>query len=199
MSRLLIFSSLGLLLSVAVRQSCGAERREWVTLSNCQYVASNDNDGDTFRVRCGTNEFIARLYFVDAPETDLKYPERTREQSEHFGVTPDETMKAGRAARDMARDFLQEPFVVHTRWVTAGGRSKELRYYVLVEAGGKSLAEALVSEGLARVKGVALKLPTGETAKAYVEKIEAMEREASQKRCGVWAGLIQKEAKTEAQ
>ncbi len=51
-----------------------------------------DNDGDSFRVRCGDKEFRARLYFVDAPETTLTYAERTREQSLHFGITLDETM-----------------------------------------------------------------------------------------------------------
>ena len=181
MSRLLTFTLRALLLSVAFRQCWAAEPREWVTLTNCQYVAGKENDGDSFRIRCGTNEFIARLYFVDAPETNLRYPEQTREQSEHFGVTLDETMKAGVAAKDMVREFLREPFVVHTRWVTAGGRSKELRYYVLIEADGKSLAEALVSQGLARTKGAIAKLPTGEKSKTYVEKLEALEREARQK------------------
>src|ERR1035437_8754105 len=130
MSRILTFSLLGLLLSVAVRQSCAADRREWVMLTNCQYVAGKDNDGDSFRIRWGTNEFIARLYFVDAPETNLKYPERTREQSERFGVTLDETMKAGAIAKDMVREILREPFVVYTRCGTAAGRSKEPRYYI---------------------------------------------------------------------
>jgi endonuclease YncB( thermonuclease family) len=191
-------SLLALLLSVAFRQSWAAEHREWVTLTNCQYVAGKDNDGDSFRVRCGTNEFIARLYFVDTPETNLKYPERTREQSEHFGVTLDETLKAGAMAKDMVRELLREPFVVYTRWATAAGRSKEPRYYVNVEAGGKSLAEALVSQGLARTKGVIANLPTGEKSKAYMEKLETLEREARQKGRGVWASSIQKETKTEA-
>lgn len=198
MTRLLMFSLLGLSLSVAVRQNCAADSREWVVLTNCQYVAGKDNDGDSFRVRSGTNEFVARLYFVDAPETNLQYPERTREQSEDFGVTLDETMKAGRTARDMVREFLKEPFVVRTRWATAAGRGKDPRYYVLVEAGGKSLAEALVSQGLARTKGIAPNLPTGEKAKAYVEKLEALEHEARQKRLGVWASSIPEETKTEA-
>jgi hypothetical protein len=51
-----------------------------------------DNDGDSFRVRCGDKEFRARLYFVDAPETTLTYAEGTHEQSLHFGITLDETM-----------------------------------------------------------------------------------------------------------
>ena len=92
-----------LLLCLAFGQVGAAERREWVTLTNCQYVAAKYNDGDSFRARCGTKEFIVRLYFVDAPEADLRYPERTREQSEHFGVTLDETMKAGVKAKDSAK------------------------------------------------------------------------------------------------
>src|SRR6185312_7195986 len=63
-----------------------SEKREWVKLADCSYVAGRYNDGDSFRVRSGTNEFILRLYFVDAPETNLRYPERTREQSEYFGA-----------------------------------------------------------------------------------------------------------------
>jgi hypothetical protein len=69
---------------------------------------------------------------VDAPETNLRYPERTREQSEYFGVTLDETMKAGAEARDRVQEMLREPFVVRTRWATAPGRGKEARYYALV-------------------------------------------------------------------
>ena len=54
MSRILTFSLLGLLLSAAVRQSCAADKREWVMLTNCQYVASKDNDS------------VVRLYAVSA-------------------------------------------------------------------------------------------------------------------------------------
>ncbi|MCX6997236.1 MAG: thermonuclease family protein [Kiritimatiellaeota bacterium] len=193
MSRLLTFTGLALGLTVAWAPGRAAERREWITLTNCQYVADSNNDGDSFRVRCGTNEFVARLYFVDAPEPHLQYPERTREQSAHFGVTLDETMKAGVAARDLTREFLRQPFVVRTRWVAAGGRGKALRYYALVEADGRSLAEALVSQGQARTKGVALALPNGVKASAYVDRLEALEREARQKRLGLWANSTLKE------
>jgi endonuclease YncB( thermonuclease family) len=173
-----------LLLFVALWPCSAAERREWVTLTDCQYVAAKDNDGDSFRVRCGTNEFNLRLYFVDAPETNLRYPERTREQSEYFAVTLDETMRAGAKARDTVQETLREPFVVWTRWASAAGRGRETRYYAFVETGGKSLAEVLVGQGLARTKGVFANLPTGEKAKAYVERLEALEREARQKRLG---------------
>jgi endonuclease YncB( thermonuclease family) len=171
----------------AVAQSLAADRKEWVTLTDCQYLAAKDNDGDSFRVRSGTTEFTARLYYVDAPEINLKQAERTREQSIHFGITLDETMKAGAKAGERVQELLQKPFLVRTRWATAAGRGREARYYVIVEVNEKSLAEILVSEGLARTKGVAPNLPTGEKAKAYMQRLEGLEAEARQNRVGAWA------------
>jgi len=185
------------LLSLLFFHGWAAERREWVILTSCHYVAANYNDGDSFRVRCGANEFTVRLYFVDAPETNLRYPERTREQSEYFGVTLDETMKAGAKARDTVRKILREPFVVRTRWASAAGRTKEPRYYGLVEVGGKDLAELLISQGLARTKGVAPNLPSGEKAKAHAERLGTMENEAKEKRLGIWASSTEKKTETE--
>jgi endonuclease YncB( thermonuclease family) len=187
MPRIWQVTTVALLLLAALGPSGAAVRHGWVTLTNCQYAAVKDNDGDSFRVRCGADERTLRLYFVDAPETGLRYPERTREQSEYFGVTLDETMKAGVKARDAVQKLLRGPFVVRTRWAAAGGRSRETRYYALVEVGDKSLAELLVSQGLARTKGVSPNLPTGEKAKAYLERLDALEREARQQRLGVWA------------
>lgn len=186
-----------LLLFVMLSPSSAGERRQWVTLTGCKYVAAKDNDGDSFRVQCGTDEFTLRLYFVDAPETNLRYPERTREQSEYFGATLDETMKAGAKARDAVRELLQKPFVVETRWASAAGRSRQTRYYAFVEVGGKGLAEVLVGQGLARTKGVFTKLPTGEQAKAYAERLDQLEREAKQKRLGVWGSAANQKVETQ--
>jgi endonuclease YncB( thermonuclease family) len=163
------------------------ERKEWVTLTDCQYVDAPDNDGDSFRMRGGTKEFTARLYYVDAPETNLKWAERTREQSIHFGITLDETMKAGVKASDRVRELLKKPFVVWTRWATAQGRGRETRYYVIVETNGRNLGEILISEGLARTKGTAPHLPNGEKSRDYMQRLEDLEREACRKRVGAWA------------
>jgi len=183
---------------LAAWQCEAAERTErMVMLTNCQYVAHADNDGDSFRVRSGTNDFRLRLYFVDAPETNLIYPERTRQQSEYFGVTLDETMRAGRQARDLTRDTLREPFVVWSRWASAAGRSKEPRYYGLVQVGTNGLAEILVSKGLAQPKGVRPNLPTGEKATAYVDRLLALEAEAKQQGAGLWASSAEKKTETE--
>jgi endonuclease YncB( thermonuclease family) len=183
------------LLVLIVGQTWGSEK-EWVTLTDCQYVDSKDNDGDSFHVRCGDKEFRARLYFVDAPETTLTYAERTREQSLHFGITLDETMKAGVKAKERVQALLQKPFVLRTLWASAAGRGRETRYYVLIEMNGKSLAEILISEGLARVKGVGHVLPSGEKSSSYVDRLTASEREAQAKRVGAWSTAAEDEKST---
>jgi len=175
------------LLLLAAASIWAGERKEWVTLTDCQYIDGPDNDGDSFRMRGGTKEFTARLYYVDAPETNLKQAERTREQSLHFGITLDETMKAGVKAKDRVRELLKKPFMVWTRWAIAGGRGRESRYYVMIEVDGKNLGEILLSEGLARTKGTAPNLPTGEKARDYMRRLEDVEREACKKRAGAWA------------
>ena len=186
--RIVLMQIIWMLLIFIFCEGEAADRKELVKLTGCQYVEHDYNDGDSFHVKCGTNEFILRLYFIDAPETNLRFPERTREQSEYFGVTLDETMRAGVKAKETVRDILREPFVMWTRWATAQGRSRVPRYYGFVEIGGKGLAELLISKGLARTKGVKSKLPTGEKSKVYVERLYALEHKAQQRGIGIWAG-----------
>ena len=161
-----------------------ADRKEWQRLS-CDYVPHANNDGDSFRVRCGGDEFVLRLYFVDTPETNLLYPERTREQAEHFGATLDDTLKAGAKARAYVRDALRGPFIVTTRKASAPGRARDPRFYGMVEVGGKGLDEMLVLQGLARPKGVVASLP-GETSRAHARRLQLLEEQAKQKGRGLW-------------
>ncbi len=195
-----ILSSLAQFIALSVwlcaSQSLAADRKEWVMLPDCQYVAHADNDGDSFRVRSGKKEFYFRLYFVDAPETNLRYAERTREQSEHFGVTLDESMKGGKMASDLVRDTLRKPFTIWTRWASAAGRSKEPRYYALVMVGTNPLDEMLISKGLAQPKGVRPNLPKGEKATAHQEKLIALEADAKKQKVGLWASSIEKQTKS---
>ncbi|MEO8144889.1 MAG: thermonuclease family protein [Betaproteobacteria bacterium] len=180
-----------LLLLVFSLQVSAADRKEWSTLTDCRYVAHHNNDGDSFHVRCGADEFVLRLYFVDTPETNLAYAERTREQAEHFGATLDETLKAGKAAGAYVRDALSKPFVVLTRKAYAQGAAKDPRYYGMVQVGGKDagkgLDEILVLAGLARVKGVNVNIPGGEKSRAHVQRLLVLEEHAKQKRRGLWA------------
>jgi endonuclease YncB( thermonuclease family) len=158
----------------------------WSTLQGCSYVPHANNDGDSFHVRCGSDAFVLRLYFVDTPETSLLYPERTREQAEHFGATLDDTLKAGAKARTFVRDALRSPFTVTTRKASAPGRAKDPRYYGMVEVGGRNLDEMLVLQGLARAKGVAASVP-GERARAHTQRLQLLEEQAKQKGRGLWA------------
>ncbi len=169
-----------------------AATRPWLTLTNCQYVEHKDGDGDSFRVRTPTNEFNLRLYFVDAPETTLTYAERVRLQAGHFGITLDTALKVGALARERTKELLRQPFVVHTRWANAAGRARDVRYYGIVMLGDKSLAEILVSEGLAQVKGVNANLPSGEKSSAHVAKLDALEKEARRKQLGGWTNSAAK-------
>ena len=158
----------------------------WSVLEGCSYVPHANNDGDSFHVRCGSDAFVLRLYFVDTPETNLQYPERTREQAEHFGATLDDTLKAGGEARTFVREALRAPFTVITRKAAAAGRGKDLRYYAMVQVGGRNLDEILVLQGLARAKGVAASVP-GEKSRAHSQRLRLLEEEAKQKGRGLWA------------
>ncbi len=64
-----------LLLVTFVGSGSADDRKEWVKLTDCHYVDALDNDGDSFRIRGGDKEFTARLYYVDAPETNLRQGE----------------------------------------------------------------------------------------------------------------------------
>jgi endonuclease YncB( thermonuclease family) len=57
----------------------------------------------------------------------------------------------------------------------------------LFAVGGQSLAELLVSQGLARTKGVRATGPTGEPAHAVEQKLFTLEQDAKQHQNGVWA------------
>jgi len=50
-------------------------------------------------VRIGEQEFVLRLFTVDAPESDACFPDRIDEQSACFGIMPAESIAAGRKIR----------------------------------------------------------------------------------------------------
>ena len=81
-----------------------AHDKAWTTLEACRYLADKSNDGDSFLVQCGRERFFVRLYFVDAPESDVSFPDRVRQQYEYFGVTLDELTRAGARARAYVRE-----------------------------------------------------------------------------------------------
>ena len=164
------------------------QEKKWQTLENCRYVERDGNDGDSFGVQCGRSKFILRLYFVDAPETRADFStDRVREQMKYFGVAFEDLLGAGHRANEFSRNALGGPFTVQTKKSSAPGRSKEQRLYGLVQIGGRWLHEALLAEGLARVKGVTTALPDGTPSRNYLGRLRALESQARAERRGLWA------------
>lgn len=162
--------------------------KPWQTLEGCRYQERNGNDGDSFGVQCGRSKFVLRLYFVDAPEKSASRDnDRLSEQMKYFGTTFEDTLGAGHRADELAHNVLGGTFMVQTKMANAPGRSSEPRFYGLVQVGGRYLHEALLAEGLARVKGVTTALPDGTKSSEYLKKLRTMENQAHYERKGAWA------------
>ena len=129
---------------------------------------------------------IFRLYFVDAPETDAGFPERTDEQAKYFGINVPLALKVGDAAKEFTRKQLQQPFTVRTCRQDALGRSKLERFYAFVQVGKKDLGEELVANGLARVHGTASQAPGLDAPEREWEKLRRLERAAKVQKVGGW-------------
>jgi competence ComEA-like helix-hairpin-helix protein len=168
--------------------SARAERWEqptgkWDTLVGCRLEKSNGNDGDSFYVRQGKNVFLFRLYAVDTPEDRGTYRERVEAQARHFGITPEQTIKAGVAAEQFTKKLLTgTTFAVGTCWQDAKGSSRMRRFYATVTVNGLDLAEQLAAAGWARVYGFMPPTPGFSEA-----KLRALERKAKAERRGVYA------------
>jgi competence ComEA-like helix-hairpin-helix protein len=158
----------------------------WITLPDCRYVPNPSNDGDSFHVRAGRKEYIFRLYFVDAAETESGLSERTEEQAEYFGITLPLTLKVGEAAKEFTRRKLQQPFTVRTCRQDALGRSKRERFYAFVQVEKKDLGEELVANGLARLHGTASQAPGLVSPEREWEELRRLEREAKTQKVGGW-------------
>lgn len=161
---------------------------KWLTFSHCRFMPEETRDGDSFHVMTSDQrQFIFRLYFVDAPETDTSVKDRVREQAEYFGVTEDEVLQAGQQAKKVSAEWLKQPFTVMTRWQNASGRSRLPRYYAQIAVTGRDLGELLVSYGWGRAKGTPAILPDGKPAKEHMARLQKLESEAKAKRLGLWA------------
>jgi len=61
-------------------RSSGAEALEkFVRFADCEFIETPYADVDSFRVRVDRQERVLRLYFVDAPESDTRFPDRNAE------------------------------------------------------------------------------------------------------------------------
>jgi endonuclease YncB( thermonuclease family) len=176
------------LLSCIVLITLHAQAAEFEKLERCTFLPNMADDGDSFHVRWKGKEFIFRLYFVDTPETEARFPERVKEQAQYFGITTDEALRIGKTAAEFTRRTLgSKSFTVYTRWQDARGESRLERFYAFVVIEDKDqLAELLIANGLARVFGMPAKLPTGMNANTFEAHLRALEAKAKAEHLGAW-------------
>jgi endonuclease YncB( thermonuclease family) len=163
-----------------------AQPLQWAVLENCRLIHNSYNDGDSFHVMHDGKKYIFRLYYVDAPETELYLRPRIQEQAEAFGISFDKMLEIGHAATAFVNEQLSDTFTVYTKWHSAQGRSASLRYYAFIRTGDRDLGEMLVERGLARVFGVRVNTPDGTAASGYRSHLLEIQQQARENQAGAW-------------
>ena len=164
--------------------------KDWVVLEDCRLITNPANDGDSFHVSAGPKEYLFRLYFVDAPETDARNPGRLIEQGKYFGITVPQAIEVGRAAKDFMQTKLSQPFTVLTHMSDAMGQSRLERFYAFVETKEGDLGEQLVRNGLARSYGFKAAPPGLTSSRIEIEKLQQFEDEAKREKIGAWGANV---------
>jgi endonuclease YncB( thermonuclease family) len=155
-------------------------------MKDCRIIPDEANDADSFHVKAGGKEYIFRLYFVDAPETDEAFPQRVAEQATYFGLSAAQTVQLGNIAKRFTKEKLVRPFTVRTCLQDALGRSRQERFYAFIETSEGDLSELLVANGLARLHGTEGK-PVGlSSPEREWQKLQRLEREAKAQKVGGW-------------
>jgi competence ComEA-like helix-hairpin-helix protein len=160
--------------------------KDWIVLENCGLVPSAANNGDSFHVSVSGKQYIFRLYFVDAPETNAADPARLVEQAKHFGIAVPQVIELGETAKAFTRQKLDEPFTVITRMANAMGRSSAERFYAFVRTKEGDLGEQLIASGLARIHGRSATPPQVSSSVAERQTLQQLETEAKRQRVGGW-------------
>ena len=147
----IFFFRLSLLLLYLAGFSSTAFAEKWSVLEGARLDKKGYRDGDSFHVRHDGEDYVFRLFYVDTPETDNRYPERVRGQAKYFSISADQTIEIGEEATEFAKDFLSGTFTVYTDWSDGWGHGT--RYRAIITKDGVDLGAALVSAGLARNSG----------------------------------------------
>jgi endonuclease YncB( thermonuclease family) len=156
----------------------------WSVLEGARLKRSSGNDGDSFHVVHNDKEYVFRLYFVDAAETDTRFPERIRDQAKYFELDGRDTLQLGKAASDFTKSVLaNRPFTVVTRWQNARGSTRLGRSYAMIVTDQGDLDELLVREGLVRRYGMPVGSGPGRQKQSQLKKLE---EEARRSGAGAW-------------
>ena len=175
-----------ILWTAAVNVDARDQSKEWIVLKDCRLILNPANDGDSFHVSAGEKEYLFRLYFVDAPETDAMVPGRLVEQAKYFGITVPQAIDVGQAAKEFTQEKLSQPFTVFTHMSDAMGSSRLPRVYAFVQTKEGDLGEQLVRNGLARPYGFKAAPPGVKSSRIELEKLQQFEDEAQQEKIGGW-------------
>ena len=187
-----------------------ADDNWWRTYGDVEFDEKQSFDGDSFhlKVKSGSREFdwVIRLYGVDCPETDKRFPDRNSGQAEEFGIEPADVPAWGKKAARKTRDLMRgaREIRLHVRRESkekvrkAAGQAQ--RYYGIIELidrDGNStfLHEELLKEGLARAYGKDAPWPPkdlerhGEekTKERLMRELKQLERKAKRDGKGIWA------------
>ena len=171
----------------------GASAQELQKFENCRLVEAGWADGDSFPVKLPDDkEIVLRLYYVDCNETSANTEtdqRRVRYQSSYFGIDDHRvTLEFGREAAAEVKEWLSQPFTVHTAFASAPGRSAKPRTYGFVTlSDGRDLGEVLVESGLARSYGVRRATPQGRPVEEAKAKLDDLELSAAIGRTGIWS------------
>ena len=159
---------------------------EFDVLGGARFVPHRGNDGDSFHIGHGGEEYVFRLYYVDCPETNAhRYQQRLEDQGEYFGgLEKPVVVELGLEAKDYVEDLLRRhEFTIYTRWEEVYDSG---RFYALVEVDGEFLSERLVQLGLARIHTKGVNLPSGRSFSKQRENLRAMEVQAREAKVGGW-------------
>ena len=161
-------------------------QQEWETLSDCRLVPAFSNDADSFLVSHKGRRFVVRLFFVDAPETSLLFPDRVKEQAAYFQISQKATQSLAATASEFTKRFLAGGFTVHTRWEDAYGKQK--RYRAIIEKDAGQLCLQLAENGLVRLHGFEPegRWPGGSSTSAMKGRLAGAEKRAKMAGLGGW-------------
>jgi len=168
-----------------------AQESELTAYPNAVLVPHGSNDGDSFFVQAGGEEFHVRLYFADCPERDVFQTHdarRVQEQARYFGLeNPERVMWLGEQSSGFTKEVLAKPFTLYTSHAKAlGGATSKRIYAFVVTSTGRDLAELLVENGLARNFGVKRQRYDGISHTEVEMRLRDMEISAMLANRGIW-------------
>lgn len=164
----------------------------WTKITDATYVQGPHSDGDSIEAFVDGTRHVFRLYFVDTIERSAMASERRDDQGRYFGdppLTQTETLALAREASALTRDALAKGFTLLTSWerVNPDSDNPSVRAFVQTRD-GRDLAELLVENGLALIKGDRAQAdhPDGRTARQIEQRLVDLEEQARERGVGGW-------------